>query len=134
MSAQKIFVGNLNYRTTEHQLKSYFRDVGGVVSARVVSDPATGRSRGFGFVEFETEADARMAVDVFDGRRLAGRTIQVRPANDTSSPRRKRQPRLLAQTRDWDSGETDDRFEEVEPRDHKHHRAWRDMRRSKRSL
>jgi RNA recognition motif-containing protein len=77
----KLFVGNLNYRTTDETLYEAFSAVGNVESATVITDRETGRSRGFGFVEMATEADAQAAIQQLDNTDVDGRTIRVAEAN-----------------------------------------------------
>jgi RNA recognition motif-containing protein len=77
MAQQNLFIGSLAYATTDDSLKAHFEQVGPVASARVVTDRDTGRSKGFGFVEFENDADNQKAVDQLDGKELDGRTIAV---------------------------------------------------------
>lgn len=87
--AKKLYVGNLSYGTTADSLKDAFSKVGSVVSANVITDKMTGRSRGFGFVEME-DADAAGAVEKMHGTDLDGRTLTVneaRPMTD-KPPRR----------------------------------------------
>lgn len=89
MAQQNLFIGSLAYSTTDDSLKAHFEQVGPVASARVVTDRDTGRSKGFGFVEFENEADNQKSIDQLDGKELDGRTINVslaRPKEDR--PRR----------------------------------------------
>ncbi len=81
MSA-KLFVGNLSYSTMDHQLEQAFAQFGTVVSANVVVDRQTGRSRGFGFVELTDDAAAQAAIDGLNETELDGRTINVRIAHD----------------------------------------------------
>ncbi|MCA9334536.1 RNA-binding protein [Candidatus Saccharibacteria bacterium] len=84
MASQNLFVGSLAFATTDDGLKAHFEQVGPVVSARVITDRETGRSRGFGFVEFESDDDNQKAVDQLNGKELDGRTINVsiaRPKN-----------------------------------------------------
>jgi RNA recognition motif-containing protein len=86
--AKKLYVGNLSYSTTNDSLKAAFEKAGTVVSASVLMDKMTGRSRGFGFVEME-DADAEKAIAMFDGKDLDGRDVKVneaRPMEDR--PRR----------------------------------------------
>ena len=85
MMSRKLFVGNLSYNTTEDSLEGLFTQVGAVESARVMRDMATGRSRGFVFVEMQSEDDARTAIEKFndtelDGRRIAVNVAQPKPA------------------------------------------------------
>ena len=75
----RIFVGNLSYTTTEDQLADLFSEVGAVESASIVTDRETGRSRGFAFVEMDTDAGNK-AIERFNGTELNGRTINVNEA------------------------------------------------------
>jgi RNA recognition motif-containing protein len=76
----KLFVGSLPWATDDAELLSLFSQYGEVTSARVMTDKFTGRSRGFGFVEFANEADAAKAVAALDGSTLGGRQIVVNVA------------------------------------------------------
>jgi hypothetical protein len=78
----KLFVGNLAYATMDHQLEQLFSQHGTVLSANVVVDRQTGRSRGFAFVEFEEEAAAHAASEALNETEFDGRTITVRTAYD----------------------------------------------------
>jgi RNA recognition motif-containing protein len=78
--ATKLFVGSLAWATTDDNLKAHFDAAGNVVSARVVTDRESGRSRGFGFVEFENDDDAKKAIDTLNGSQLDGREITVNEA------------------------------------------------------
>lgn len=85
MAKQNLFIGSLAYATTDDSLKAFFETVGTVASARVITDRDSGRSKGFGFVEFEDEANNQKAVDELNGKELDGRTINVslaRPKED----------------------------------------------------
>lgn len=73
----KLYVGNLSYSTMEHQLRDAFAPYGEVVSATLVVDKMSGQSRGFGFVEFATPAEAQRAIDAMSGAELDGRTLNV---------------------------------------------------------
>lgn len=89
MAQQNLFIGSLAYATTDDSLRALFEQIGPVASARVITDRDSGRSKGFGFVEFENEDDNQKAVDQLDGKELDGRTISVglaRPKEDR--PRR----------------------------------------------
>ena len=89
MAQQNLFVGSLAYATTDETLKAHFEQIGEVASARVITDRDSGRSKGFGFVEFVNEADNQKAIDQLDGKELDGRTISInlaRPKEDR--PRR----------------------------------------------
>ena len=83
--AQKLYVGGLPYSTTDQELGDAFRQSGNVVSATIVTDRMTGRSRGFGFVEMEGETEATAAIDMWNGKEFGGRTLTVnvaRPKED----------------------------------------------------
>jgi RNA recognition motif-containing protein len=82
---KKLFVGNLSFDTTSAQLESLFSEVGPCDSASVVTDRNTGRSRGFGFVEMSSAADAQKAISALNGRELQGRTLNVSEAKERSS-------------------------------------------------
>jgi RNA recognition motif-containing protein len=87
--AQNLFIGSLAYATTDDSLKAFFETIGEVTSARVITDRDSGRSKGFGFVEFADEANNQKAVDDLNGKELDGREITVnlaRPKEDR--PRR----------------------------------------------
>lgn len=77
--AKKLFIGNLSYTTTDDGLRAAFAQAGTVVSATVLKDRETGRSRGFGFVEME-DADAENAINMFNGKELDGRPLTVNEA------------------------------------------------------
>jgi RNA recognition motif-containing protein len=83
---KKIYVGNLNFSTTEQQLSSLFEQYGTVETAQIVVDRFSGRSRGFGFVEMENADAANQAIQALDGYSLDGRSLRVNEAN--SKPRR----------------------------------------------
>ncbi len=78
--AKKLYVGGLPYSTTEEELKAAFSEAGAVSSVRIIVDRMTNRSRGFGFVEFEADADADKAIETFDGKEFGGRTLVVNEA------------------------------------------------------
>lgn len=89
MASQNLFIGSLAYATTDDTLKAHFEQIGPVASARVITDRESGRSKGFGFVEFENDDDNQKAVDQLNGKDLDGREINVslaRPKEDR--PRR----------------------------------------------
>jgi RNA recognition motif-containing protein len=77
--AIKLYVGNLSYGTTSDSLRDAFAQAGAVVSATVLSDKMSGRSRGFGFVEME-DADAAKAIEYWNGKDLDGRKLRVNEA------------------------------------------------------
>jgi RNA recognition motif-containing protein len=82
---RKLFVGNLSFSTEESTLQDLFAQAGPVDSVRVMRDQATGRSRGFGFVEMATEEAAQAAIDKFNETELDGRRIAVNEARPPAS-------------------------------------------------
>lgn len=76
----KLFIGSLPWSVTDEDLQTAFAAHGNVLSAKVVTDKETRRSRGFGFVEFETEAEASAAIQALNGAELKGRSIIVSEA------------------------------------------------------
>ena len=85
VNKKKLFVGSLNYDTTEESLKEYFSQAGAVESAVIIMDKMSGRSKGFGFVEMSTEEEAKKAVEMFDGKEFEGRDLTV---NEARPPRK----------------------------------------------
>ncbi len=86
---KKLYVGGLSYNTTENGLQEAFSQAGSVVSASVITDRMSGRSKGFGFVEMSTEEEAQKAIDLYNGKPLDGRNITVNEARpQTDRPRR----------------------------------------------
>ncbi|MFM7729838.1 MAG: RNA recognition motif domain-containing protein [Flavobacteriales bacterium] len=77
-----IFVSGLNYSMSSEELESVFAQFGEVASAKVIMDRATGRSRGFGFVEMNSDDDARNAISALDQSEVGGRKINVKQAED----------------------------------------------------
>src|SRR5215475_1161427 len=77
---QKLYVGGLPFSVTEEQLQELFSAHGTVESARVISDKYTGQSRGFGFVDMSSSAEAQEAIKALHGTQLSGRTIIVNEA------------------------------------------------------
>lgn len=80
--AKKLYVGNLPYTATEEELRALFEQHGATTSVAVIMDRETGRSRGFGFVEFETDAAAEAAREALDGRDMGGRALRVNEAQE----------------------------------------------------
>jgi RNA recognition motif-containing protein len=78
----KLYVGNLAYATTDEELTQAFAQFGNIVSTFIPVDRATGQSRGFGFVEYESPADAQAAIDGMNGAVLSGRTLTVNVARE----------------------------------------------------
>ena len=83
--ASKLYVGGLPYSTTSASLRDYFARCGSVTSATVITDRVTGQSRGFGFVEMSTDAEAQAAIAKLDGQPLDGRRLKVSLANPQGS-------------------------------------------------
>lgn len=78
--SKKLYVGNLLYEVTDEDLKNQFMAIGPVVSAVVIKFRESGRSKGFGFVEMETEEDAKKAIEAFHQKDFKGRTLVVSEA------------------------------------------------------
>lgn len=78
--AYKLFVGGLPFSTTQEELEEAFAAHGTVASATIITDRDTGRSKGFGFVEFENDDDGKKAAEAFNGKEFGGRTITVNEA------------------------------------------------------
>ena len=76
----KLYVGNLSYETTEQALRELFLQAGNVVSAAIIKEPGSNRSKGFGFVEMASQGDAQKAISLFNGYSLNGRSLTVNVA------------------------------------------------------
>ncbi|HXG51252.1 MAG TPA: RNA-binding protein [candidate division Zixibacteria bacterium] len=76
----KLYVGNLPYSVTEERLQRHFAQHGSVVSARIITDKLTGRSKGFGFVEMGSDDEAQRAATALNGTNFEGRNIVVSEA------------------------------------------------------
>jgi len=76
----KLYVGNLPYTAKEESLKEHFSSAGSVASVKIIIDRETGRSKGFGFVEMESEDGAQSAVSQLDGQEFEGRSLRVSEA------------------------------------------------------
>ena len=76
----KIYVGGLPYSATEQELSDLFGQHGAVASARIITDKFTGQSRGFGFVEMSSDAEAQAAITALNGAEMGGRTLTVNEA------------------------------------------------------
>ena len=85
----KLYVGNLPYTATEEDLQAHFSGAGTVTSVALIKDRATGRAKGFGFVEMSSAEEAQKAISMFHGQDFMGRTITVNVAR----PREERPPR-----------------------------------------
>jgi cold-inducible RNA-binding protein len=87
--AKNIYVGNLPYETTSDDLLELFQTYGSVISAQVVMDRFSGRSRGFGFVEMANDGEAQAAIDALNGQPYGNRPLTVNEARPrTDTPRR----------------------------------------------
>src|SRR5262245_17227603 len=86
--ATKLFVGNLPFSTTENDLQDHFAQAGAVLAVNIMQDRATGRSRGFAFVEMSTQDDASKAISMFHQKDFQGRSLTVNEAR----PREERPP------------------------------------------
>ena len=84
--SMNLHIGGLSFDTTDDGLRTFFEQAGTVESANVITDRDSGRSRGFGFVEMATEAEASKAIEEFNGKMLDGRTLTVNEAQ----PRKER--------------------------------------------
>jgi RNA recognition motif-containing protein len=84
--SKKLYVGNLDYNTTEDDLQKLFSEAGKVESVSIIRDRQTDRSKGFGFVEMATEEEAEKAIEILNGKPFEGREIKVAEAR----PRRER--------------------------------------------
>jgi len=76
----KLYVGNLSYNTTEDNLRELFMQAGGVVSVALIKEPGTNRSKGFAFVEMNSQADAQKAISMFNAYTLDDRQLTVNVA------------------------------------------------------
>ena len=101
MNQNRLFVGNLSYQTGENDLQDYFAQAGTVTSVNLMLDKATGKSRGFAFVEFATAEDAQKAIEQFHNKDFQGRAITVNVAR----PREERPPQR------WNDGDRRERSE-----------------------
>ena len=81
---KKLFVGGLSWGTTDSDLRKAFALFGEITEAKVITDRDTGRSRGFGFVTFAQDEDAKAAISKMHGTSLDGRTITVNEAQEKS--------------------------------------------------
>ena len=98
--AKKLYVGGISYSTSDSALKDAFAQVGEVLSATIIMDKMTGRSKGFGFVEMANDADADKAIEKWNGQELDGRKLTVNEAR----PMEPRAPRTGGFDRNNDRG------------------------------
>ena len=85
--SKKIFVGNLSFEVSDLDLEDLFKQHGEVLSARVITDRDTGRSRGFGFVEMSSDGSVQSAIDALNGSEIKGRAINVSIAKEKTDDR-----------------------------------------------
>lgn len=86
--SKKLYIGNLSFAVRDEDLSDAFGSFGNITSVRVVTDRETGRSKGFGFVEYETEDAAQAAINGMNGKEIAGRPVNVSEARpQTDRPR-----------------------------------------------
>ncbi|SMF71007.1 RNA recognition motif domain-containing protein [Pseudobacteriovorax antillogorgiicola] len=83
--SKKLYVGGLSYSTTQDELHDLFQEQGSVLSAVVITDRDSGRSKGFGFVEMSSADEAANAIEVLDGSNVGGRNITVNEARERTS-------------------------------------------------
>lgn len=85
----QIYVGNMNYRTTEEDINSLFSQFGEVASVKLISDRETGRAKGFGFVTMNDDAAAKEAIEALNEKEFEGRTLRINEAKPREErPRR----------------------------------------------
>ncbi|MGD8427191.1 MAG: RNA-binding protein [Balneolaceae bacterium] len=83
-----IYVGNLSYGVSDKDLRELFEEFGEVSSAKVIKDRETGRSKGFAFIEMDSDDDARAAIDELNGAEVEGRVIKVNKARPKAKANR----------------------------------------------
>jgi len=83
----KLYIGNLSYEVTQRDLEGLFAQAGTCQSAAVIMDRATGQSRGFGFVEMSSSAEAEKAIQQFNGHDFKGRALKVNEAMERNNKR-----------------------------------------------
>jgi RNA recognition motif-containing protein len=90
MDNNKLFVGSISFKSTDESLAAFFAAAGTVVSATILKDRMTGRSKGFGFVEMSTPEEAQKAIEMLNNKELDGRPIRI----DLARPRAPRENRF----------------------------------------
>ncbi len=83
----KIYVGNLNYNTSEDDLRNSFSPYGTIESVSIITDRFSGQSKGFGFIEMSDADEAKKAIDAMDQQELGGRTLRVNEAREKRNDR-----------------------------------------------
>ena len=84
---KKLYIGNLGYEVTQQDLEGLFAQAGTCESVAVIMDRATGQSRGFGFVEMSSSAEAQKAIQQFNGHDFKGRALKVNEAMERNNNR-----------------------------------------------
>ncbi len=79
-----LYVGNISYSMKEEELRKAFGQFGEVVSVKIIIDKRTGKSKGYGFVEMDSDASAEEALKNMNGKELSGRNVKVNKANSQS--------------------------------------------------
>ncbi|MCG8572897.1 MAG: RNA-binding protein [Spirochaetes bacterium] len=87
--SKKIYVGNLNYNSTEDQLTDLFAEYGNVLSVKIIEDRFSGRSKGFGFIEMENDDEVLAAISALNGKEFDGRNLKVNEAIDRDNGNRR---------------------------------------------
>lgn len=80
--SKKIYVGNLSYNTSENDINELFSTYGEIISTKLIEDQFTGRSKGFAFIEMESDDSVMAAISGLNGKEVDGRNIKVNEAND----------------------------------------------------
>jgi RNA recognition motif-containing protein len=82
---KKLYVGNLGFNVSDSDLHQLFSEHGSILSAQVIVDRTTGQSKGFGFVEMESDGEAQAAIAALDGKQHSGRALKVNEAKPKES-------------------------------------------------
>ncbi|HGJ65891.1 TPA: RNA-binding protein [bacterium] len=90
---KKLYIGNLSFNISEEELEEAFSQFGEIVSTAIIKDSVSGRSKGFGFIEYAQEDSAKSAVEGMNGKELDGRTLKVDEAREQRDQRPQRRPR-----------------------------------------
>jgi len=109
----KLYIGNLSYDTTEDELRVLFSSAGTVTSVTLIKDRATGRSKGFAFVEMSTQEEAEQAIKALNGASLGNRELKVdkaRPPEDRSYGKYDSRSKSSGYNRDRKSGSGSRRY------------------------
>ncbi|NIZ41086.1 RNA-binding protein [Entomospira nematocerorum] len=85
----KVYVGNINYRTSDEALRQIFTEYGSVESVHLAKDRESGRFRGFAFIEMGSSEEASQAIRALDGQEIDGRQLRVKEAEDRPRPSRR---------------------------------------------